>query len=102
MTIAQIPVLAAIALANGVTTAPTYEQICNRVLMLQVSPLDIPRTVTPADINGVAAAFVVAGATTPWWLEQIGNIVLTYPYVRVDASVTTPTFMADGIDRMGF
>ena len=53
MTIAQIPLLAAVAPANGVNTPVEFEQVSNRVQMLQVSASDIPRTVTPADINGV-------------------------------------------------
>jgi len=88
MSTPNVNLLAAIAIAGlqpsvgaGVP-APSYEQVCNRVLMLQVDPLDIPRTVTPPDINGVAAALVAGGAITPYWLEQVGNIVLTYPYTR--------------------
>ncbi|MEN6532768.1 MAG: hypothetical protein ABFD89_03845 [Bryobacteraceae bacterium] len=68
-------------------SAPKWEQVTNRVLMLQVSPADIPRTVTPADINGVAAALIAGGATSPWWLEEIGRRVTTYPYTRSETDV---------------
>jgi len=88
MSAPNVNLLAAIAivgLSPGVgigVPPPSYEQVCNYVLMNQVDPLDIPRTVTPADINGVGAALIAGGATTPYWLEQVGQQVLTYPYTR--------------------
>lgn len=87
MSAPNVPLLAAISLV-GLTSigqgvsAPKWEQVTNRVLMLQVDPADIPRTVTPDDINGVASALIAGGATSPYWLEQVGNIVMTYPYTR--------------------
>lgn len=79
--------LAAIVIANlsvdgtGIK-APLWEQICNRVLMLQVDPSDIPRTVTPDDIDGLAATLIAGGVNTPRELEIVGNTVMTYPYTR--------------------
>ena len=65
---------------------PTWELVKDRVLMLQVSHLDIPRTVTPTDNGGAidtsAASLIAGGASTPYWLDQVGRIVSTYPYVR--------------------
>lgn len=75
-------VLAALTTPGVGVSMPKWEQVKDRVLMLQVSPLDIPRTVTPDDINGAAAALIVGGANTPYWLEQVGNIVSTSPYTR--------------------
>jgi hypothetical protein len=81
-TLAAVAILG-LAPAPGQGVSPyLWEQVCNRVQMLQVDARDIPRTVTPADINGVAAALIAGGVTTPWMLEQVGNIVTTYPYTR--------------------
>lgn len=63
-------------------SCPVWEQICNRVLMLQVDPLDIPRTVTPDDVDGLAATLIAGGVNTPRELEILTNRVTTYPYVR--------------------
>lgn len=80
--------LAAVVIANlsvggtGVSM-PQWEQVKNRVQMLQGDfTNDIPRTVTPDDIDGLAAALIAGECTTPANLEQVGNIVSTYPYTR--------------------
>lgn len=66
---------------------PEWEQVKTRVLMLQVDVRDIPRTWTPDDINGVAAALIAGGVTTPYWLEMVGKQVECYPYVRSETDV---------------
>lgn len=72
----------------GVGVSPVeWEQVCNRVQMLQVDADDIPRTVTPDDVDGAAAILIAGGATTPYWLEKVGEKVLTYPYTRSDTDV---------------
>lgn len=84
--ITNLPLLVAVVegslLAVNALNPPSYEQVCDRVLMLQVDANDIPRTVTPDDINGVAAILIAGGATTPRDLELVGEQVLTYPYTR--------------------
>lgn len=85
--------LAAVVIANlsvdgaGISM-PQWEQIKNRVQMLQGDfTQDIPRTVTPDDIDGLAAALIAGGCTAPADLEQVGNIVSTYPYTRASNDV---------------
>lgn len=104
--------LAAVVLAQNATyhtrSAPVWEQICNYVWYSyrNTDGNDIPQWNPPTDVAGLGAtiyaAFVAAGMTAlvggaAYALEQIGNIVLTYPYTR--GTATTPD---DYIDRMGF
>lgn len=73
----NINLLAAIAIAAGARTPYLWGKVLDYVFNH-----DYPFTFTPADVSGVGAAMVAGGATTPYWLEQVGNIVLTYPYTR--------------------
>lgn len=76
--------LAAVALAGGVNSPPLFEQVCDYVFGTLISAADPVHHVIQdaADVGGVGAAFIAAGATAPPDLEQIGNRVLTYPYTR--------------------
>lgn len=85
MTEAQVPTLAAIAIAGGAQQPALFEQVCQYVFNSVKSFSRQMQTV--ADVGGVGAAFVAAGATTPYWLEQIGTQVLTYPYTRAANNV---------------
>lgn len=106
--------LAAVVLASDAAfhtrSAPVFEQIRNRVWFnyRNTDGKDIPQWNPPDDVNGLGdtiyAAFVAAGLTAliggaAYALEQIGNIVLTYPYTRGSTPPVTP---ADYIDRFGF
>jgi hypothetical protein len=76
--------LAAIAIAGGVRHPALYEEVCDYVLGQQISAADPVHHIIQGaeDVNGVGVAFIAGGAVTPYDLEQIGNIVLTYPYTR--------------------
>ena len=82
---ALVGTAATIARLAGVSTAVTFEQVCNYIFMRRDAH-DIPATTRPDDINGVGELLIALGADTAYWLEKIGNVVLTYPWDRSTAS----------------
>lgn len=85
MTEALVDTLVAVAVAGGARQPPLYEQVCNYIFNSVKSFSGAAGTVS--DVGGVGAAFVAAGATTPYWLERIGSKLLCYPYIRSDTGV---------------
>lgn len=79
----NVSVLSALAIANGVRHAWLFEQVCNIVLTGKHANAGTK----DASVVSTAASFVAGSATAPWWLEQIGNKVLTYPFTRSDKEV---------------
>jgi hypothetical protein len=92
---ALLSTAAVIALAGGARTPVAYEQVCNFIFMRR-SAHDIPATTRPADVGGVGTAFIALGATTPYWLEKIANVVLTYPWDRTVPSSIAGTNLRPG------
>jgi hypothetical protein len=85
MTETLVSTLAAVAIAGGARQPALYEKVCNYCFN---NAVNFNRGVqTVADVGGVGAAFIAQGATTPYWLERIGNTVLTYPHTRSDSGV---------------
>ena len=96
----NIPLLTALVLSSDATyhtrSPSVFEQIKTRVWAMYRSADDIPPTEPPDDVNGLAFsiyfAFNIAGVTSAlggvaYWLEQLTNQVLTYPYTRSDTDV---------------
>lgn len=79
----NVAVLSALAIANGVRHAWLFEQVLNTVLTGERANAGT----SDAAVASTAASFVAGSATSPWWLEQIGNRVLTYPHTRSDKGV---------------
>lgn len=90
MTLLLVKTAAAIVQLAGITNAVAYERLCNYILMSQPSPADsrdVPRSVQPTAANFGAVTVIVGNilmaapflVSEPWWLEQIGNVVLTNP-----------------------
>jgi hypothetical protein len=98
----NITVLTALVLAQDAAyhtrSAPVLEQIYNWVWEHYTDNVntEVPWTFPVTDIAGLGAAiyaaFVAAGVTSAtggvaFWLEQLGNQVLTYPYTRASNNV---------------
>lgn len=100
MTAPDITTLTAVVLAQNAVYhtrhAAVFEQIKNYVWNKYRSASDIKPTVTWADVGGCGAAiyaeFISKGFTSAiggvaFWLEQLSNNVLTYPYTRASNNV---------------
>lgn len=92
--------LAAVVLAQNATyhtkDPAIFEQIRTYVWSKYKTSGDIPWTFAVTDVAGcgaaIYAAFIAAGVTqalggVAYWLEKIGNTVLTYPYTRASNDV---------------
>jgi hypothetical protein len=77
MSTSTAKILAAYAIQHGARQPSMYEKVINYVFHLKKN-----FSAAPADVGGIGAVFYAAGATEPYWLEWIGNQVLTYPNNR--------------------
>lgn len=96
--------------AHNTRHPSVFEQICNYVWKLYRDSHDLPWTgdvenPASADVAGLGttihAAFVAAGVTAgtggaAYYLEKIGNYVLTYPWNRIQDDATRSEQLARG------
>ena len=74
----DITTLANVAIAAGANDPSLWERVKNYCLNAWHSFA----LGAPDDVDGVGAALIAGGVTEPVQLEQIGTIVMTYPFTR--------------------